>query len=219
MPFKSKNNNARNNGSRKTESILKTIYKRYNPEKVTIKGLKNFFGMVFYKTGYDVEMVSLKIWKKISKVLLNVAADVFSVAKAVAVFFDKLTDTILDDLGEPLDRVGSAFAGISEIIKETKNDKSIKTGKLLRKYIREGLEKHKDLAKTLYSYVGPLVMAGIFCIVVGFTMFREYAIQVSLDGQDICVINNYTVLKNADKIIKNKLVSTNEQTWELDSDI
>ncbi|MBR6609506.1 MAG: M23 family metallopeptidase [Oscillospiraceae bacterium] len=219
MPFKSKNNNARNNGSRKTESILKTIYKRYNPEKVTIKGLKNFFGMVFYKTGYDVEMVSLKLWKKISKVLLNVAADVFSVAKAVAVFFDKLTDTILDDLGEPLDRVGSAFAGISEIIKETKNDKSIKTGKLLKKYIREGLEKHKDLAKTLYSYVGPLVMAGIFCIVVGFTMSREYAIQVSLDGQDIGVINNYTVLKNADKIIKNKLVSTNEQTWELDSDI
>ena len=50
MPFNSKNKNARNNGSRKTESILKTIYKRYNPEKVTIQGLKNFFGMIFYKT-------------------------------------------------------------------------------------------------------------------------------------------------------------------------
>ena len=219
MPFNSKNNNARNNGSRKTESILKTIYKRYNPEKVTIKGLKNFFGMVFYRTGYQVETVSLKLWEKVSRVLGNIGSAVFSAAKAVAVFFDKLTDTILDDLGEPLDRVGSAFAGISEIIKETKNDKNVKTGKLLKKYISEGLEKHKDLAKTLYSYVGPLVMASIFFIVVGFTMSREYAIQVSLDGQDIGVINNYTVLKNADKIIKNKLVSTNEQTWELNSDI
>ena len=46
MPFNSKNKNARNNGSRKTESILKTIYKRYNPEKVTIQGLKNFIKQV-----------------------------------------------------------------------------------------------------------------------------------------------------------------------------
>ena len=66
MPFNSKNKNARNNGSRKTESILKTIYKRYNPEKVTIQGLKNFFGMIFYKTGYEVEMVSLQLFYKIS---------------------------------------------------------------------------------------------------------------------------------------------------------
>ena len=219
MPFNSKNKNASNNGSRKTESILKTIYKRYNPEKVTIQGLKNFFGMIFYKTGYEVEMVSLQLFKKVSKFIGHIGAAAFSAAKTGAEFFDKLTDTILDDLGEPLDRVGSAFTGISEIIKETKNDKNIKTGHLLKKYIKEGLEKHRDLAKTLYSYVGPLVMASIFCLVVGFTLSREYAIQVSLDGEEIGVINNYTVLKNADKIIKNKLVSTDEQTWELNSDI
>lgn len=219
MPFKRKENSTKNNGTRKTESILKTIFKRYNPEKVTINGLKNFFLMVFYKTGCDVETVALKIWKEISKISGRAFAFVLSAVKTAADFLDKLTDTILDDLGEPLDKVGSAFNGISDIIKETKKDNNRKTSKELKAYIKEGLEKHKDLAKTLYSYVGPLAMAMIFALVVGFTMSREYAIQVMLDGESIGTVNNYTVLKNADKIIKNKLVSTGDQTWNLDSDI
>ena len=40
MPFNSKNKNARNNGSRKTESILKTIYKRYILKRLLYKVLK-----------------------------------------------------------------------------------------------------------------------------------------------------------------------------------
>lgn len=219
MPFKRKSNDAKYNGTRKTESILKTIFKRYNPEKVTINGLKNFFAMVFYKTGYEIELGTLKAGKHVSKFFEQATSFVVSAFTTAADFFDKLTDTILDDLGEPLEKVGSAIAGIRDIIKETKNDKSRKTGRELKAYIREGLSKHKELAKTLYSYVGPAVMATIFFVVVGFTMSKEYAIQVMLDGESIGTIKNYTVLKNADKIIKNKLVSTDEQTWTLDSDI
>ena len=40
MPFKTKEK-AEKNGSKKTGSMLKTMFERYNPDKVTIDGLKN----------------------------------------------------------------------------------------------------------------------------------------------------------------------------------
>ncbi|MBQ5327190.1 MAG: M23 family metallopeptidase [Oscillospiraceae bacterium] len=214
MPFKSGKK-----GSGKTESVLKIIFKRYNPEKVTINGLKNFFAMVFYKTGVEIEKTAQLFAQAAAKVFGRIGRRVMAAFRTAADFLDKLTDTILDDLGEPLDKAGSAFSRISEIIKETKDDKSRKTGRELKAYISEGLTKNKELAKTLYSYVGPLAMAAVFAFTVGIVMSREYAIQVSLEGEDIGVINNYTVLKNADKIIKNKLVATDDQVWTLDSDI
>lgn len=206
-------------GFGKTESVLKIIFKRYNPEKVTINGLKNFFAMVFYKTGVKIEKTAQLFAQTAAKVFGRIGRRVMAAFRTAADFLDKLTDTILDDLGEPLDKAGSAFSRISEIIKETKDDKSRKTGRELKAYISEGLTKNKELAKTLYSYVGPLAMAAVFAFTVGIVMSREYAIQVSLEGEDIGVINNYTVLKNADKIIKNKLVATDDQVWTLDSDI
>ncbi len=214
MPFKSGKKD-----SGKTESVLKIIFKRYNPEKVTINGLKNFFAMVFYKTGVEIENAAQLFAQTAAKVFGRAGRSVMAAFRTAADFLDKLTDTILDDLGEPLDKAGSAFSRISEIIKETKGDKSRKTGRELKAYISEGLTKNKELAKTLYSYVGPLAMAAVFVFTVGIVMSREYAIQVSLEGEDIGVINNYTVLKNADKIIKNKLVATDDQVWTLDSDI
>jgi len=214
MPFKSGKK-----GSGKTESVLKIIFKRYNPEKVTINGLKNFFAMVFYKTGVEIENAAQLFAQTAAKVFGRIGRRVMAAFRTAADFLDKLTDTILDDLGEPLDKADSAFSRISEIIKETKGDKSRKTGRELKTYISEGLTKNKELAKTLYSYVGPLAMAAVFAFTVGIVMSREYAIQVSLEGEDIGVINNYTVLKNADKIIKNKLVATDDQVWTLDSDI
>ncbi|MBQ7903695.1 MAG: M23 family metallopeptidase [Oscillospiraceae bacterium] len=219
MPLMSKNKTAKHNGPRKNESVLKTIFKRYNPEKVTIDGIKNFLGMVFYKTGCDIEKVCGKVWEKVSKVFDRIIKFTVAAFKTAAEFMDKLADTILDDLGEPLERVGRAFTGINTIIRESKTDKSRKAGKELRKYVKEGVAKHKELAKVLYSYAAPVAAALVFTIIVSFTLSREYAIQVMLGDEAIGTISNYTVLENADQIITNKLVSTDDQSWSLDSKI
>ena len=219
MQFKSKDKAEKHNNSRKTGSVLSAMFKKYNPDKVTIDGIKNFFGLVFYKTGYEIEITALKMWGKVAHFLGAVSDMAMSALKTIVDFLDKLTDTILDDLGEPLERVGRAFAGISAIVKETKEDKNRKTGKEVRRYVKEGFSKHKELAHTIYKYIAPVAAAAVFFLVVSITLSKEYAIQVMLDDEPIGVIENYTVLTNADKIITNKLVSTNEQTWNLDSSI
>lgn len=219
MPFKSKKKNAKNNGVKKAGNTLKTIFKRYNPDKVTKDGLKNFFGFVFYKIGYDVESGfkvvfsrSIKVFDKIYKFLGNIW-------KTAAIFLDQLADTLLDDLGEPLERIGRALSGISAIIKDTKADKNRSTRKEMGAYMKEGMSKHKELAKTLYSYIAPFACASIFAIVAYIGLSREYAIKVLVNGENIGTISSYSVLENANKIIENKLVSTNEQTWTLNSSI
>ena len=218
MPFKSKEK-AEKNGSKKTGSMLKAMFRRYNPDKVTINGLKNFFGLVFYKTGYDIENVTRKVNGKINVVFDNIAEFTFASLKTAIKFLDKLMDTILDDLGEPLDRIGRAFAGIELIIKETKKDKSRKTGREVRKYVKEGFAKHKSLTKDLFAYIVPAVAACVFFVVVNVGLTKNYALQVMLNDEPIGVIEDYTVLQNANKIIVNKLVTTGEQSWSLDSTV
>ena len=218
MPFKSKEK-AGKNGSKKTGSMLNTMFRRYNPDKVTINGLKNFFGLVFYKTGYEIEKVTHKVTGKIAVVFDKIADVTFATLKTAINFLDKLMDTILDDLGEPLDRIGRAFAGIELIIKETKKDKSRKTGREVRRYLKEGVLKHKALTKTLFDYIVPALAACVFFFVVNVGLTKNYALQVMLNDEPIGVIEDYAVLQNADKIIVNKLVTTGEQSWSLDSKV
>jgi len=219
MPLMSKKNNAKTNGKGKAISTLSAIFKRYNPDKVTIDGIKNFLGVVFYRVGYNIECnfnIVADATKKVFDRLYKFTNNIFT---SMSVFLDKLADTILDDLGEPLERVGRAFTGISQIVKETKGDKNRSARKEMSAYMKEGMAKHQELAKTLYSYALPALTAVIFIATVTFTLNREYAIRVSVNGEEIGTVKNYTVLENANKIIENKLVSTNDQTWEMDSSI
>ncbi|MBQ3008755.1 MAG: G5 domain-containing protein, partial [Oscillospiraceae bacterium] len=219
MPFKSKKNKMQDNGVKKAGSTLKTIFKRYNPDKVTIDGLKNFFGFVFYKVGYNVEMNFNIIGDRFSKVFDNIFKFISSSFKSLSVFLDKLTDTLLDDLGEPLERISRAITAIGTIIRESKTDKNRSARREMGAYVKEGVAKHRDLAKILYSYLAPVLCCAVFIIVVNYGLGREYAIQVMVGGEEIGTVSNYTVLENANKIIENKLVSTDEQVWKLDSAI
>ena len=110
MPLKSKEK-TKTDGAKKSGSVLSTMFRKYNPDKVTANGLKNFFGLVFYKTGYDIEIAALKIYKKAAVMFDRVAGAIVSVLKTSLNFLDKLTETILDDLGEPLDKVGRLSKG------------------------------------------------------------------------------------------------------------
>ena len=219
MPLKSKKKNADSNGSHKSGNTLKAIFRRYNPDKVTFDGIKNFFGYTFYRIGYEVETDVLFLWDKAAGVFNNIYKSTSGITRNISVFLDKLTDTILDDLGEPLEKIGRAVSGISLITKETKGDKNRSARKEISAYMKEGTAKHRDLVKTLYCYAAPVISGIVFFSVVSFTLNREYAIQVNVDGENIGTVSNYTVLENANKIIENKLVSTDGQEWNLNADI
>ncbi len=218
MPLKNKKTDS-TNGLRKSGGKLKLIFKRYNPDKITIDGIKNFFGFVFYKVGYNVEINFDIVYRQCRKVFDNIYKAVDRFMKKVSVFLDKLTDTILDDLGEPLKRLGRAYNALTTIKKEAKTDNNRSARKEMGAYVKSGMEKHKDLAQILYSYAVPAACGLIFAVVVSVGLNREYVINVLVDGKNIGTISNYNILENANKIIENKLVSTDEQTWTLDSAI
>lgn len=219
MPFGSKKKKSATDGVKTAGNSIKTTFKRYNSEKITAEGVKRFFLFNFYKIGYTLELNAAMIGRHLEGFFSRTYKSLSNIARNMELFLDSLTDTILDDLGEPLERVGEAAGKISEIIKETKADKRRSTRAEVKEYVRQGLSKHKDLTRRLMAYVGPVCTALVFVITVAVGLGRDYAIQVSLDGEKIGVIKDYTTLENADKIIKNKLVSTDEQSWNLNSEI
>lgn len=219
MPFGSKKKKSATDGVKTAGNSIKTTFKRYNSEKITAEGVKRFFLFNFYKIGYTLELNAAMIGRHLEGFFSRTYKSLSNIARNMALFLDSLTDTILDDLGEPLERVGEAAGKISEIIKETKADKRRSTRAEVKEYVRQGLSKHKDLTRRLMAYVGPVCTALVFVITVAVGLGRDYAIQVSLDGEKIGVIKDYATLENADKIIKNKLVSTDEQSWNLNSEI
>ena len=219
MPFGSKKKKPATDGVRTAGKSIKTTFKRYNSEKITAEGVKRFFLFNFYKIGYTLELNAAMIGRRLKGFFSRVYESLNNILRSLALFLDSLADTILDDLGEPLERVGEAAGKISAIIKETKADKQRKTGAEVKEYVKQGLSKHKDLTRRLMAYVIPACTAMVFIVTVSVGLSRDYAIQVNLDGVEIGVIKDYTILENADKIIKNKLVSTDEQSWNLNSEI
>lgn len=49
MPLKSNKKNADSNGVQKKNSRLKTIFKKHNQDKITLRGIKDFFIDIFYR--------------------------------------------------------------------------------------------------------------------------------------------------------------------------
>lgn len=219
MPFGSKKKKPATDGVRTAGKSIKTTFKRYNSEKITAEGVNRFFLFNFYKIGYTLELNAAMIGRRLKGFFSRGYESLNNILRSLALFLDSLTDTILDDLGEPLERVGEAAGKISAIIKETKADKQRRTGAEVKEYVKQGLSKHKDLTRRLMAYVIPACTAMVFIVTVSVGLSRDYAIQVNLDGVEIGVIKDYTILENADKIIKNKLVSTDEQSWNLNSEI
>ena len=47
MPFKKKEKSEKNNGMKKSGTLLGSMFRRYNPDKVTFDGIKKFLGLLF----------------------------------------------------------------------------------------------------------------------------------------------------------------------------
>lgn len=218
MPLKSKKRNATNNG-RYRKHLIKSVFKRYNPEKVTLKGICNFLGYIFYRVGYEIEVNTSFIWSYLFYILNDIYSAIKNTSKTVLVFFNRLIDTVLDDLGEPIEKIGMTFHKVSTIIKESRKDKNRSTVKEVSSYLKQGVKKNRELTKTLQRYAMPVLSIALFVAVVNITLGKDYVLRVSLDDKEIGTIRNYTVLENADKIISNKLVTTDDQKWQPNTSI
>ncbi len=219
MPlYKGENKNSNGRPKRnkiKKSSLLIQTFKRYNPQGVTLNGLQNFFIYNFYSIGYTVDTTLGAILDWILAKGRQAFKHVRAFVKVLANFIDQLADTLLDDLGEPLAIVGAAFAKISEIAHQAKADKNKSLFSEITGFIKSGFANNKHTANAIASYIMPAVSFAIFLVVCNVGLSRQYAMKViSESGDDLGIVSHYDVLQNADKIIENKLVSTNGQEWD-----
>ena len=215
MPvIKNKNNKAAKTGT------LGTLFKRYNKEKITAKGVKQFLTAVCYRLGYLAELTVILAHKKIKKSSYVLYRKAKRILKEVRVFTNILFVGILEDLGIPFKRIKGAFIYIKRLVRIGKKDASRQTGKEVREYLAQGLKNNKEFFPVFVSYLIPAVCFTVMVGVITFGLTQGYAIKVSLDGNEIGVIDNYTVLKNADTVIKNKLVTLDDsQKWSMQPEI
>ncbi|MBR2028295.1 MAG: peptidoglycan DD-metalloendopeptidase family protein [Oscillospiraceae bacterium] len=199
---------------------LKSLFKRYNQEKVTAKGIKQFFTAIFYRLGYSAELTVILTWKKIRKFAYVRYRKLKRIFKEVRIFADRFFGSIFDDLGLPFARIKSAFINIKKLRKLGREDSTRQTGKEVRDYVAQGFKKNRQFVPVLVSYLVPALCFAVMVAVITFGLKQGYAVKVSLDGQEIGVIDNYTVLKNADTVIKNKLVTLDDsQQWSMNPEI
>ena len=215
MPvIKNKKNNAAKTGG------LASLFKRYNKDKVTAKGVSKFFTAVFYRLGYMAELTVILALKKIKKSAYVLYRKLKRIFKEVRIFTDRLLDGILDDLGLPFARIKGALIYIKRLRRIGKKDASRQTGKEVREYVAQGVKNNREFFPVFVSYLVPALCFAVMVGVIAFGLNQSYAVKVSLDGQEIGVIDNYTVLKNADSVIKNKLVTLDDsQQWSMKPEI
>ena len=207
------------NKAAKTDGLM-SLFKKYNKDKATVKGIKQFFTAVFYRLGYSAELTVILAWKKIKKSAYVLYRKFKRVFKEVRVFADRFLGSIFDDLGLPFARIKGAFIYIKRLIRLGKKDASRQTGKEVRQYVAQGVKNNREFFPVFVSYLIPSLCFAVMVGVIGFGLNQSYAVKVSLDGQEIGVIDNYTVLKNANTVIKNKLVTLDDsQQWSMEPKI
>lgn len=199
---------------------IKTLFKRYNKEKITAKGIAKFFTAIFYKLGYFAELAVLLVWKKFKKYAYLIYRRVKRLIKDILIFAERLLEGVLEDVGFPHERVKEISSNIKKIWRKSKKDNNLKATQEVGAYVAQGVKKHRNFWPALISYAVPAVCFVVMVTVITIGLTEDYAIKVSLDGEEIGYVNNYDVIKNADTVIKNKLVSLDdEQQWTMEPEI
>ena len=197
-----------------------SLFKRYNKDKITANGMKKFFIAVFYRLGYMAELTVILSWKRIKKVCYLYYRKAKRIFKEVKIFTDRLLAGILDDLGLPFARIKGAFLYIKRFVKRTRNDASIDTNKEVKQYIAQGVKNNREFIPVIKSYLVPAACFVMMVFVITAGLNQSYAVKIILDGEEIGVIDNYNAFKNADAVIKNKLVTLDgNRTWSTEPEI
>ncbi len=199
---------------------IKSLFKRYNKEKITVKGIGKFLAAVCYRLGYSAELTVLLLRKRIKKYAYLIYRRVKRIVKEILIFAERLLEGVLADVGFPSERVEEISTNIKNIWKKSKEDENLKPTQEVRAYVAQGVKKNRRLLPALISYVVPAVCFVIMVTVITIGLTEDYAIRLSLEGEEIGFVDNYDVIKNADTVIKNKLVTLDdEQQWSMEPEI
>ncbi len=229
MPFKKDASNARKTAKKPARrkrrgtgsSAFSKAFNRYNDGKVSLEGLKMVFLYLSYRLGYGMERTAAKAGEGLSVFFGELYRVASAFGERFADFVEKLYAIFMDDLGEPIRVISDAFATIRSF--RERNKASAKSGDKskgsITGYITRGVKRNKHHAMTLISYAAPVVAAIFFFGIVQYTFSREYGMNVFINDENVGTIKNYSVLESADKMIEGQLVSTGEQTWELDATV
>lgn len=216
MAFPKRN---RTQDKQKKKHSISDSFRKFNPDKITGRGIKNFLIYNFYRIGCCIEALGREL-ADVSGRLAETAYEFFvRVGRSFWKFAKLLFDSFLDDLGEPIMLIGTVLSNIKSIRDTTKDDKDINTTQEITKYIKQGVKKHRDAINILTAYALPVFCGMVFLSVAYLGLHRELALRVYVNDTDIGLISNYSVLDNAGSIIENQLVATNDQVWELDSKV
>ena len=199
---------------------IKVLFKKYNKEKTTLKGIGKFITAVFYKLGYSAELTVLLVLKKIKKYAYIIYRRVKRIVKEILIFAERLLEGVLEDVGFPHQRVEEILSNIKNIWSKSKKDKNLNPTQEVGAYVAQGVKKNKKLLPALISYAVPAFFFVVMVTVITIGLTEDYAIQVSIDGEKIGYVDNYDVLTNADNVIKNKLVTLDDsQQWSMNPEI
>ena len=199
---------------------IKTLFRRFNKDKITVKGIGKFLAAVCYKLGYSAELTVLLIYKKVKKYAYIIRRKIKRIIKEIMIFTERLMEGVLEDVGFPHQKVEEILSNIKNIWKKSKEDENLKPTKEVKAYVAQGVKKNKNLLPSLVSYAVPAFFFAVMVAVIAIGLTEDYAIRVSLDGEQIGCVDNYDVLTNADTVIKNKLVTLDdEQQWSMDPEI
>ena len=216
MPLLQKNKQKGKASKNKKSSTVKRMFKRYNKNGISFEGVKKFFAAVFYRIGYAAELETIIIYKVISNWIYRIYRLIKKILKEISIFLGRMFDTVFEDIGAPLSRIKAAVFNIIDIIAKSKKDKTVKPIKEIKAYVKQGLKKHKSSLPDLASYALPLLSFIMLVVVVNIGLAGYVAIKVNINGENIGYVKNYSVVENADKVIKNKLVVSNEnQKWSI----
>ena len=175
---------------------IKVLFKKYNKEKTTLKGIGKFITAVFYKLGYSAELTVLLVLKKIKKYAYIIYRRVKRIVKEILIFAERLLEGVLEDVGFPHQRVEEILSNIKNIWSKSKKDKNLKPTQEVGAYVAQGVKKNKKLLPALISYAVPAFFFVVMVTVITIGLTEDYAIQVSLDGEKIGYVDNYDVLTN-----------------------
>ena len=229
MPFKKDADNARKTAKkparkrkrRNGNSIFSKAFNRYNDGKVSFEGLRMLFLYLSYRVGYGMEKAAAKAGKGLSIFFGGLYKAASAFGERFADFAEKLYVVVMDDLGEPIRVITDALATIKsfrERDRELSKNGEKKQGSLT-KYISLGVKRNRHHARTIISYVAPVIAALFFFGIVRYTFSRDYGMNVFINDENVGTIKNYSVLESADKMIEGQLVSTGDQTWELNATV
>ena len=161
----------------------------------------------------------LLLGKKKRKYVYLVYRKAKRIFKEVLIFTERLLKGVLEDIGFSQQRVDDILLNIKNIWAKSKKENR-KGTQDVGAYVAQGVKKNKEFWPALVSYVVPAVFFVIMVATITIGLREDYAIQVSLDGQNIGYIDNYNVLTNADAVIKNKLVTLDDsQQWSMNPEI